>query len=299
MIANDLILFSQVVQHGSFSKVAELNELTNSVVSKRIARLESTLGVQLLYRTTRSLTLTEAGNALSQQAQLLSEITTDAVNAVSGLGNKITGHIRMTIPTVSGELFLAESIAEFSQKHAGISIDVRLDNEFVDLVKEGVDLAIRTGVLDDSTLIAKPLMTSHWVVCCSPNYIKNYGEPNKPEDLSEHNCLAYTYQNNGGYEWSFGQDSEQQQVKISGSFATNNSQALRKAALGGFGIVYIPKCSVYEDIERGDLIALLPEYQTRSLGVYAVYPYTKHLPDKVKLLIEHIKQGYERLNRYF
>lgn len=298
MIANDLILFSQVLQHGSFSKVAELNDLTNSVVSKRIARLESTLGVQLLYRTTRSLTLTEAGNALSQQAQLVSEITTDAINAVSGLGNKITGDIRMTIPTVSGELFLAESIAQFSQKHEGISIDVRLDNEFVDLVKEGVDLAIRTGVLEDSTLIAKPLMTSHWVVCCSPNYIKKYGEPKKPEDLSEHNCLAYTYQNNGGYEWSFGQNSEQQ-VKISGSFATNNSQALRKAALGGFGIVYIPKCSVYEDIEKGDLIALLPEYKTRSLGVYAVYPYTKHLPDKVKLLIEHIKQGYERLAHYF
>ena len=174
-----------------------------------------------------------------------------------------------------------------------------LENEFVDLVKEGIDLAIRTGVLDDSSLIAKSLITSHWVVCCSPKYIEKHGAPQVPDDLVQHNCLAYTYQNQGAYEWRFSQGEHQQQVRISGSFATNNSQALRKLALTGYGIAYVPKCSVYQDIKKGLLIELLPDHKPRELGVYAIYPYTKHLPLKVKLLIDHIKQGYENLSHYF
>jgi len=299
MLANDLILFSQVVELGSFSKVADANNLTNSVVSKHIARLEKELGVQLLYRTTRSLTLTEAGKALVQRAKMLSQLTSEAIDSVSGFGEKISGNIRMTVPTISGELFLAQSIAEFSRCNPDIFVEVRLENEFVDLVKEGIDLAIRTGVLEDSSLIAQPLITSHWVVCCSPKYIELHGQPKSPDDLIQHNCLAYTYQDKGGYEWRFSQDKSEQSIKISGSFATNNSQALRKAALGGYGIAYIPKCSVYEDLQKGELVVLLPDYKPRKLGVYAVYPFTKHLPNKVKLLIEHIKQGYTDLSHYF
>lgn len=299
MLANDLILFSQVVNLGSFSKVAEVNNVTNSVVSKHIARLEKELGVQLLYRTTRRLTLTEAGKVLAQRAKMVSQITLEAIESVSGFGENMTGHIRMTVPTISGELFLAQCIAEFSQRNPGITVEVRLENDFVDLVKEGIDLAIRTGVLDDSSLIAQPLITSHWVVCCSPKYIALHGQAKTPEQLKQHNCLAYTYQRQGGYEWRFSQGNAEHNIKISGSFATNNSQALRKAALGGYGIAYIPKCSVYEDIQQGDLIVLLADYKPRELGVYAVYPFTKHLPNKIKLLIEHIKQGYENLHHYF
>jgi len=299
MLANDLILFSQVVNLGSFSKVAEANNLTNSVVSKHIARLEKALGVQLLYRTTRSLTLTEAGKELAQRAKMVSQMTSEAIDAVSNFGEEMTGHIRMTIPTISGELFLAEHIAKFWQNHPELSVEVSLENDFVDLVKEGIDLAIRTGVLEDSSLIAQPLITSHWLVCCSPKYIALHGQPKTPEELNKHNCLAYTYQRKGGYEWRFSQGDKEQNIKISGNFATNNSQALRKAALGGYGIAYIPKCSVYEDIQRGDLVELLTDYEPRKLGVYAVYPFTKHLPNKIKLLIDHIKQGYENLNHYF
>ncbi|MFQ3192110.1 MAG: DNA-binding transcriptional LysR family regulator [Paraglaciecola sp.] len=299
MLANDLILFSQVVKLGSFSKVAETNNLTNSVVSKHIARLEKELGVQLLYRTTRRLTLTEAGRALVQQAEMISQITAEAVDTASGFSEKVCGHIRMSIPTISGELFLTECIAEFGQRYPDLSIEVSLENEFVDLIKEGIDLAIRTGVLDDSSLIAKSLITSHWVVCCSPKYIEKHGTPQVPTDLVQHNCLAYTYQNQGAHEWRFSQGEHQQQVKISGSFATNNSQALRTLALAGYGIAYIPKCSVYQDLNKGLLIELLPDYKPRELGVYAIYPYTKHLPLKIKLLIDHIKQGYENLSHYF
>lgn len=299
MLANELSLFALVVEAKSFNKAAQVAEMSTPAVSKRITKLEADIGVQLLYRTTRRITLTEAGEKLYLHAKDINKQVNEALGEVSGYSTNLSGHIRMTVPTISGELFLAQSIAEFGQRYPDISVEVRLENEFVDLVKEGMDLAIRTGVLEDSSLIAHPLITSHWVVCCSPKYIKQHGQPKTPEDLSKHNCLAYTYQRQGGYEWRFSQGNTEQSIKISGSFATNNSQALRKAALGGYGIAYIPKCSVYEDIQKGQLIALLADYQPRTLGVYAVYPFTKHLPNKIKLLIEHIKQGYENLNHYF
>ncbi len=299
LLANELSLFALVVEAQSFSKAAVVADMSTPALSKRITKLETDLGVQLLYRTTRRLSLTEAGQSLYLRAKDINKQVNEAVGEVSGYSNKLSGHIRITVPTISGELFLAENIADFCQRHPEISVDVRLENEFVDLVKEGVDLAIRTGVLEDSSLIAKSLITSYWVVCCAPKYIEQYDKPTKIEQLSQHNCLAYTYQRQGGYEWRFSQENQQYNVKISGSFATNNAQALRKAALGGYGIAYVPRCSVYEDIQKGDLIVLLPDYQPRSLGVYAVYPYTRHLPNKIKLLIEHIKQGYKNLSHYF
>ncbi len=299
LIANELSLFALVVEAKSFNKAAAVAGMSTPALSKRITKLETDLGVQLLYRTTRRLSLTEAGQKLYLRAKDINRQVNEAIGEVSSYSYKLSGHIRISVPTISGELFLAQTIAEFCQLHPGVTVDVRLENEFVDLIKEGVDLVIRTGVLDDSSLIAKLLLTSHWVVCCAPKYIAQYGKPDKPEALSQHNCLVYTYQSQGAYEWRFNHDNLPYNVKISGSFATNNVQALRKTALAGYGIAYIPRCSVYEDIEKGDLTVILPGFQPRSLGVYAVYPYTRHLPNKIKLLIEHIKQGYEKLHHYF
>ena len=299
LLANELSLFAMVVEAKSFNKAASVADMSTPALSKRITKLEADIGVQLLYRTTRRITLTEAGEKLYLHAKDINKQVNEALGEVSGYSSSLSGHIRMTVPTISGELFLAECIAEFTQRYPDISVEVRLENEFVDLVKEGIDLAIRTGVLDDSTLIAQSLITSHWIVCCAPEYVDKFGSPNIPDDLTHHNCLAYTYQNQGAYEWRFSQGNVQQQVKISGSFATNNAQALRKAALGGYGIAYIPRCSVYEDLQQGRLIELLTNYQPRSLGVYAVYPFTKHLPNKIKLLIDHIRAGYENLGHYF
>lgn len=299
LLANELSLFALVVEAKSFNKAAVVADMSTPALSKRISKLEADLGVQLLYRTTRRLTLTEAGEKLYLRAKDINKQVNEALGEVSRHSEQLIGHIKMTVPSISGELFLAEHIARFCQDNPDISVEVRLENEFIDIVKEGIDLAIRTGVLEDSSLIAKPLITSHWVVCCSKSYIEQYGKPRQPEELTEHNCLAYTYQNDGAYEWRFSQGKYQKIIKISGTFATNNAQALRKAALAGYGIAYIPRCSVYEDIERGDLVELLSEHEPRALGVYAVYPFTKHLPNKVKLLIDHIKQGYENLSHYF
>ncbi|MEH0740653.1 LysR family transcriptional regulator [Vibrio cholerae] len=299
MRADDLILFSQVVELGSFSKVAEQNNLTNSVVSKRIARLEHDLGVQLLYRTTRKLTLTEAGKALTQGAKSVKQAAQEALDTVSGYGESISGHIRMSVPTISGDLILADAVAEFCNLHPGLTVDMSLDNKFVDLLEGGVDLVIRTGYLEDSSLIARHILDSQWVVCASPSYIAKQGKPIEPRDLLQHNCLQYAYQTTGASEWEFKGKQSHYFVKVSGSFSTDNATALRKAALGGHGIAYVPRCLVYHDLRSGQLVDLFPEQVAKRLGIYAVYPFTRQPPNKVKLLIEHIRTRYLAISHYF
>ncbi|CZF79803.1 HTH-type transcriptional regulator DmlR [Grimontia celer] len=299
MRADDLILFSQVVELGSFSKAAEQNGLTNSVVSKRVARLEEELGVQLLYRTTRKLTLTEAGKALLQGAKNVKQATQEAVDSVVGFGENISGHIKMSVPTISGDLLLADAVAEFCYQNPGLTVDMSLDNKFVDLIEGGYDLVIRTGYLEDSSLIARHFLDSQWVVCASPQYIAQHGKPATPEALIDHNCLQYAYQTTGASDWEFKASKGNYIVKVSGSFSTDNATALRKAALGGYGIAYVPRCLVYHDLLEGRLIDILPEQVGKKLGIYAVYPFTRQPPTKVKMLIEHIRSRYLEMVNYF
>ncbi|TOC56713.1 LysR family transcriptional regulator [Vibrio parahaemolyticus] len=299
MRADDLILFSQVIELGSFSKVAEANNLTNSVVSKRMARLEEEIGAQLLYRTTRKLTLTEAGKVLLHSAKNVKQATQEAMDAVAGFGENVSGHIKMSVPTISGDLILADAVAEFCNLHPGLTVDMSLDNRFVDLVADGYDLVIRTGYLEDSSLIARHILDSQWVVCASPSYIAKNGKPIEPIDLTSHNCLQYAYQTTGASEWEFKSDEGNYIVRVSGCLSTDNATALRKAALGGHGIAYVPRCLVYHDIRNGQLVDIFPELVGKKLGIYAVYPFTRQPPNKVKLLIEHIRERYLTISHYF
>ncbi|HCM0792065.1 TPA: LysR family transcriptional regulator [Vibrio parahaemolyticus] len=299
MRADDLILFSQVIELGSFSKVAEANNLTNSVVSKRMARLEEEIGAQLLYRTTRKLTLTEAGKVLLHSAKNVKQATQEAMDAVAGFGENVSGHIKMSVPTISGDLILADAVAESCNLHPGLTVDMSLDNRFVDLVADGYDLVIRTGYLEDSSLIARHILDSQWVVCASPSYIAKNGKPIEPIDLTSHNCLQYAYQTTGASEWEFKSDEGNYIVRVSGCFSTDNATALRKAALGGHGIAYVPRCLVYHDIRNGQLVDIFPELVGKKLGIYAVYPFTRQPPNKVKLLIEHIRERYLTISHYF
>ena len=227
MRADDLILFAQIAEMGSFSKVAEANNITNSVVSKRIAKLEKELGTQLLYRTTRKLTLTEAGQALKQGAMNVKASTQEAIDTISGYSEQISGHIKMSVPTISGDLLLADAVAEFCTLHPGLSVDMSLDNRFVNLVEEGFDLVIRTGYLEDSSLIARHFLDSHWVVCTSPDYIRRKGRPKAPEDLSFHNCLLYSYHTSGAREWEFTSSQGSYTITVDGAFSSDNAGALR------------------------------------------------------------------------
>ncbi|MGR7923213.1 LysR family transcriptional regulator [Zobellella denitrificans] len=296
---DDLILFAQVIELGSFSKAAEANSLANSVVSKRIARLEEELGSTLIHRTTRRLTLTEAGQVLYQRARLVAQSAQEAFDAVTGYSQALQGHIRMSVPTISGELLLAEAVAEFCELHPAISVDMSLENRFVDLIGEGYDLVIRTGHLDDSSLIARHILDSRWTICAAPAYISRHGKPQAPEDLLQHNCLIYSYQESGARDWLFSRQGEIYPLRVSGHFSTDNAAALRKAAIAGFGLAYVPRCLVYPDLQAGRLVELLPRQVGKVLGIYAVYPYSRQPPRKIKLLIEHIRARYMDIKHYF
>lgn len=299
--ANDLLLFALIVDCGSFSKAAETAGVTSSVVSKRIGRLEKSLGARLLYRTTRSLTLTENGQALYLQAKDISAKVQDALYAVSEKSEEITGTIRMSVPTISGELLLSESVAEFCARHPGLKVEMRLENRFVDLVEEGVDLAIRTGTLPNSSLIARPILDSRWVIVCSPGYLERHSKPDTAAALLNHNCLTYTYQESGTDNWLMKQpdSGEIYELQVKGNLSANNARAIRKAVIGGHGIAMVPRCMVYEDLQEGKLTEILAGHCGKVLGVYAVYPYTRNLPLKTRLLIEHIISSYQNISHYF
>jgi len=277
--ASELAIFAVVVEEKSFSLAAQKIGLSKTVVSKKISALEKTLNIQLLYRTTRKLSLTDAGKLLYKHAKGINQQANDAFTAINELSKDISGHITMSVPTISGELLLAELVSNFCKTYPKITIELRLENKLVDLVDEGIDLAIRTAVLEDSSLIAVPLLKSNWVVCASPKY------------LDTHEKLRN--------EWRFTHNDIQTSVLVEGSMSSNNAFSLKKAALNDIGIIYVPKCSVYDELKNGLLVNVLNDYKARSLGVFAVYPYTRYKPEKITLLIEHIKQGYQSLIHYF
>lgn len=296
---NDLVLFTQVVEYGAFSKAAEANQITKSMISKRVSRLEAELGTQLLYRTTRQLTLTEAGEVLYHRAKDIHSTAKSAFESITGYNESLAGHIRMSVPTISGELLLAEMVSDFCNQNPGLTVDMSMDNHFVDLIADNYDLVIRTGYLEDSSLIARFIFNSRWMICASPDYLEEHGEPSIPKDLLHHNCLGYTHETGGTFDWQFKRNSEHYTLKVSGNFSSNNAVALRKSVLAGNGLAYLPTCLIYDDLNEGKLVEILPEHTSKVVGIYAVYPYTRKPAKRIKALIEHIRESYLAIQERF
>lgn len=297
--ADDIFLFVSVVEEGSFSKVADKLELTNSVVSKRISRLEDALNVQLLYRTTRRLNLTEAGSALFEQAKRAKTMLDIAQSNVTSYSNEIKGKLKITAPVVSARLVVSAAIAEFCKEYPEIEIELSVSNRSVDLIAEGFDLAIRTANMADSSLVARRLIDSQWIVCATPKYLQGHDAIVIPKDLEKHHCLVYKYEGSGPDVWSFSTAGKEANVHVNGRFQTNNLDSLRQAALSDFGIAYLPRALVHEELVNGKLINLLEHHVSKHLGVYAVYPRSKQPDIKLKCFIEHIKAAFEEKREYF
>ncbi len=297
--ADDLILFVMVVEAGSFSKVAEQLGLSNSVVSKRIARLEQELNTPLLYRTTRKLSLTDAGSTFYGKARLAKLAVQEAEDAVTGYSEDIRGTIKLTIPVVSARLVLSEALAQFCHDYPNVSIELTVNNHLVDIIAQGYDLAIRTAHLEDSSLVARRLINSDWVVCASPQYLKNNGTPHSPKELIKHSCLIYKYEGAGPEQWVFKDDGQEYVVQLSGRFRSDNLNSLSQAALSHFGIAYLPKALVYEDLIAGRLVSILEGKTAKDLGIYAVYPKTRQPDKKLKLLVEYFRKAFQKKKEYF
>jgi DNA-binding transcriptional LysR family regulator len=297
--ADDIFLFVQVVEAGSFAKVAQQLEITNSVVSKRIGRLESALNMQLLYRTTRKLSLTDGGRTLYEKAKLAKVALQDAQDAVTGYSDNLSGTIRLSVPSVSASVLINQALAEFTQQYPDINIDLVVADHFVDMLEEGFDLAIRTGELADSSLIARRLVDSDWVLVASPEYLRHNGVPQHSRQLQYHNCLTYKYESSGADTWRLAVNGIDYYERVSGNFQANNLLSLKTAVLSGVGIAYLPKVAVHEELNAQSLVELLPDYETKQVGIFAVYPNMRQPDQKLKLLIEHLRDMYQQHQHWF
>ncbi|GLT20055.1 transcriptional regulator [Vibrio zhanjiangensis] len=284
-------IFVAVVENGSFSAAAQKLLITKSAVSKRIHLLEEELGCRLLNRTTRRLSLTEAGKQYYEYASQSLTLAQQGIDLVTELQGKPRGRLKITAPMSFGGNHIAPLLSEFLSYYPDIQVDLHLEDKMVDLVDEGFDLGVRIGHLPVSNLIAKRLTTCRSILCASNDYIQRYGEPEAPKDLRHHNCLRYTYYR-GGHHWEFENATGQFNVAPQGNLAINNSEAIRKALLAGVGIAQMPTFLISKDIKLGQLQPIMTQYTLPVHAIYAVFPDKRHLPLKVRTFIDFLSQQF-------
>lgn len=285
--------FVAVVETGSFVRAGERLGLSATSVSRAVAALEAHLDVRLLYRTTRRVSLTDAGRTYYRYAVDLLADLAEAEAAVSADSRTASGVLRLSAPVTFGVLHLAPLLPRFRQQHPGLTLDLSLDDRITDLVEEGRDLAVRISrELLATTLVARPLTSTQLLVCAAPSYLARFGAPQSPEELGRHQCLLYSYADQAG-QWAFrAPDGSVHHVAVKGVMIANNGDVLRLAALAGEGIVVQPSFIVGDDLLSGRLVPLLQDYALPPLKVYAVYPGRRHLPAKVRLFIEFLKAAW-------
>lgn len=293
---NSLPIFVALVEAGSFSKAGEQLNSSKSAVSKRISQLEDELGVRLFNRTTRSLTLTQAGEEYYDYASRALALAKEAEYAVSRLQEKPKGKLKISVPMTFGRLYIARLIPSFMSLYPDIQIEMIMDDKRQDFIKQGFDIGIRIGQLEDSSLVAKKIANCRSFICASTAYLEQHGRPEKPDDLRHHNCLYYSYFR-AGQDWLFHKPGDKKtdhnaaliKVPAKGNYRVNNSDALHYAALEGLGIVNMPTFIVGPDILANKLEAILTDYPQPIHGIYAIFPERKHLAAKVRVFIDFLQ----------
>ncbi|MGH8607242.1 MAG: LysR family transcriptional regulator [Gammaproteobacteria bacterium] len=287
----DIVVFVRVVEAKSFTAAAERLGIAKSVVSKYVTRLEARLGARLLNRTTRRLSMTEAGTALYERSRLALEEIATAERCVSHVQAAPRGTLKLNAPMSFGILHLGPALPEFLTRYPEIALDVSYNDRFVDVIEEGYDVTLRIiTALPDSTLVARSLTPIHFVVCAAPLYLERAGVPQMPEDLSRHNCLIYTL--TSGNEWHFAGPGGRRSVTVSGSYQSNNSLAIRDMLLAGIGLTRTPTFLVGEALRNGALIIVLDDYPTEPSTLYAVYPHNRYLSPKVRAFVDFLAERF-------
>ena len=278
-------VFVAVVENGGFSAASRTLGVSKSAVSKRINQLENHLGVLLLHRTTRKLSLTEAGERYYEHAAQALSAAGKAEDAVTELQGEPQGKLKISSPMSFGRLHVAPLIPKFMQRYPKLQIDLVMDDRNIDLVADGIDVAIRSGDMPDSTLIARKLAPLRQVLCASPTYIDHYGIPITPSELSERNCILFSYSGDAN-EWTLNKGDKSEAVMVSGSYRVNNSEAILKALREGVGIGRLPTFVAGPDLKAGNLVRILESYHIPDHTFYAVFPERQYLPAKVRAFLD-------------
>ena len=282
-------VFLEVVKQQSFSGAARVLGTTGPAVSKQIQSLESRLGVKLLRRTTRQVTLTEEGLIYSERARKALDDLNEAEWQIQALKRQPRGRLKINAPMSFGREYLAKPFAQFAKKYPEIEMEVNFDDRWIDVMGENYDVSIRIGALKDSSLVARKLADCPVKMFASPALFESAPLPTDISELSDLPAIIYTQQDQNT-DWHY-QDSEGHKgaVKLQRRFAANNGKMLREACLEGVGIAALPSFVVTDQINGGDLIEILPEYQASpKRGIYVLYPQNRHLSHKVRLLIDYL-----------
>ena len=279
--------FAAVVKEGSFSRAAERLDRSPQLVSKYVAQLEARLGARLLNRSTRRLSITEAGQAYFDRCQQIVAEVDELEDAVGNMSETVRGVLSINAPMTFGMHHLTPAIAAFQNAHPELRVDLALDDRVVDIVSEGFDLAIRIADLEESSLVARRLAPIRLTVCASPAYLERRGPPATPAELVDHDCLGYSY-SSARDNWRFESDDGVEEVQISGRFRANNGDALRTAALAGHGLILQPTFIVGDDLRAGRLVRVMADYEVAPLSVYAVYAHRQYLSNKVRSFVDYL-----------
>lgn len=284
--------FVRVAESQSFSAAARRLRASKSAVSRNVSRLETELGVRLFHRTTRSLTLTEAGRGYFERAIRILTDLEEANLAVSQLQSAPRGRLRVSAPMSFGFLHLALALPDFLARYPEVTVDLSMNDRFVDLIDEGFDVAVRIGAMDDSSLIARKLAPIRRVVCAGPAYLQARGVPLSPDDLKGHECL-FNSNIALSQEWRFtARDGKPWPVEVKGRLSANNGDALRVAALKGLGLVNIPTFIAGGDLKAGTLVSVLDEFISQDVTMNAVYPHSRHLSPKVRAFVDFLADRF-------
>jgi DNA-binding transcriptional LysR family regulator len=281
---NALPIFVAVIKHGGFSAASRVLGISKSAISKRITLLEQQLATRLIHRTTRKLSLTEAGERFYQHALQATICAQNAEDAVGELLEEPQGLLKIHVPMSFGMSQMSSLIAAFLKRYPNVSIEMLMDDQHIDIIKQGFDLSFRAGELADSSFIARPLAPLNSVICMAPSYAAKTTLQN-PSDLKQEICLLHSYSSNA-HLWEFSDNNQTLQIQVKGNFCVNNSHALKRAVIEQCGIARLPTYLVSDEIRSGKLIALFSQYTLPAKHLYALFPQRSYVPAKVRCFLD-------------
>jgi len=290
--------FVSVATRGSLTAAARAEGVAPAIMGRRLDALEERLGVKLLVRTTRRITLTHEGSAFLEDCQRLLADLANAEASVSAGGVKASGHLRCTAPAGFGRRHVAPLVPRFREQHADVTISLNLSDRVFDLAAEGFDCAVRVGDMPDSSLISVRLADNRRLCVATPTYLRQHGTPQHPSDLSRFDCLTLSSDASQTRGWSFqlpkGEGSELIYLKPGGPLNCSDGQVLHDWCLAGYGIAWRSTWEVEAEVASGALVALLEDFAAPANGIYAVFPHAKHMPLRVRLWIDFLKHHYSQ-----
>jgi LysR family transcriptional regulator for bpeEF and oprC len=295
---NDINIFVRSAQSKSFSVAAQQLKMSPSAVSKAIMRLEESLGIRLMNRTTRKITLTDDGASFYERCRHILDELEEAELEVKRSRSTPTGTLRIDLTTELGQLHIIPALPQFIDRYPDLKLNISLSNRIADVIEEGIDAVVRIGTGPDRSLIMHGVGMARFIVCATPNYLRRYGIPKTLEDLKHHNCISFVSPWTGRvFDWQFQQDGQKIRLPVEGNLCLNNGESILDIALAGVGLVQVYNYIAGEAIARGKLIPVLEKYVAPGSSISVIYPQKRHLSAKIRAFVDFMSELMARLRQ--